>query len=110
MLSKGTKTAADAAWLFNVHPATVSRLLASADAGTGEGEGVSTYAEHKLDSTLPAQQVPFPLRQPALGSKATPARRSKKAKDFLALVLLSTVRRFKPTVRNAQRGVDMARG
>ena len=28
MVSKGTKTAADAARLFNVHPATVSRLLA----------------------------------------------------------------------------------
>jgi DNA invertase Pin-like site-specific DNA recombinase len=30
MVSKGTKTAADAARLFNVHPATVSRLLANA--------------------------------------------------------------------------------
>ena len=28
----GTKTAADAARLFNVHPATVSRLLAKAGA------------------------------------------------------------------------------
>jgi DNA invertase Pin-like site-specific DNA recombinase len=34
MVSKGTKTAADAARLFNVHPATVSRLLANAGAGT----------------------------------------------------------------------------
>jgi DNA invertase Pin-like site-specific DNA recombinase len=34
MVSTGTKTAADAARLFNVHPATVSRLLASAGAGT----------------------------------------------------------------------------
>jgi DNA invertase Pin-like site-specific DNA recombinase len=33
MVSAGTKTAADAARLFNVHPATVSRLLARA--GTG---------------------------------------------------------------------------
>jgi DNA invertase Pin-like site-specific DNA recombinase len=33
MVSKGTKTAADAARLFNVHPATVSRLLANAGAG-----------------------------------------------------------------------------
>ena len=30
MVSKGAKTAADAARLFNVHPATVSRLLAKA--------------------------------------------------------------------------------
>jgi hypothetical protein len=30
----GTKTAADAARLFNVHSATVSRLLARAGAGT----------------------------------------------------------------------------
>ena len=30
VVSKGTKTAADAARLFNVHPATVSRLLAKA--------------------------------------------------------------------------------
>jgi DNA invertase Pin-like site-specific DNA recombinase len=30
MVSKGTKTAADAARLFNVHPATVSRILANA--------------------------------------------------------------------------------
>jgi DNA-binding CsgD family transcriptional regulator len=30
MVSKGTKTAADAARLFKVHPATVSRLLARA--------------------------------------------------------------------------------
>jgi DNA invertase Pin-like site-specific DNA recombinase len=29
MVSNGTKTAADAARLFNVHPATVSRLLAN---------------------------------------------------------------------------------
>jgi DNA invertase Pin-like site-specific DNA recombinase len=34
MISKGTKTGADAARLFNVHPATVSRLLARAGAGT----------------------------------------------------------------------------
>jgi DNA invertase Pin-like site-specific DNA recombinase len=34
MVSTGTKPAADAARLFNVHPATVSRLLASAGAGT----------------------------------------------------------------------------
>jgi hypothetical protein len=34
MVSKGKKTAADAGRLFNVHPATVSRLLARADAGT----------------------------------------------------------------------------
>jgi hypothetical protein len=32
MVSKGTKTAADAARLFNVHPATVSRLLANVSA------------------------------------------------------------------------------
>lgn len=32
MVSKGTKTAADAARLFNVHPATVSRILAKARA------------------------------------------------------------------------------
>src|ERR1700726_4618442 len=32
MVSTGTKTAADAARLFNVHPATVSRLLAKAGA------------------------------------------------------------------------------
>jgi DNA invertase Pin-like site-specific DNA recombinase len=35
MVSKGTKTGADAARLFNVHPATVSRILARAGAGTG---------------------------------------------------------------------------
>jgi DNA invertase Pin-like site-specific DNA recombinase len=34
MISKGTKTGADAARLFNVHPATVSRILARAGAGT----------------------------------------------------------------------------
>jgi DNA invertase Pin-like site-specific DNA recombinase len=34
MVSNGTKTAADAARLFNVHPATVSRILARAGAGT----------------------------------------------------------------------------
>ena len=34
MVSKGTRTAADAARLFNVHPATVSRILASAVAKT----------------------------------------------------------------------------
>jgi hypothetical protein len=33
MVSAGTKTAADAAGLFNVHPATISRLLAKAGAG-----------------------------------------------------------------------------
>ena len=36
MVSTGTKTAADAARLFSVHPATVSRLLARAGAGTIE--------------------------------------------------------------------------
>jgi DNA invertase Pin-like site-specific DNA recombinase len=35
MVSKGTKTGADAARLFNVHPATVSRILARPGAGTG---------------------------------------------------------------------------
>jgi DNA invertase Pin-like site-specific DNA recombinase len=34
MVSKGARTAADAARLFNVHPATVSRILANAGAGT----------------------------------------------------------------------------
>jgi DNA invertase Pin-like site-specific DNA recombinase len=34
MVTEGTKTAADAARLFNVHPATVSRLLARAGAVT----------------------------------------------------------------------------
>src|SRR3984893_9443335 len=34
MISKGTKTGADAARLFNVHPATVSRILARAGART----------------------------------------------------------------------------
>jgi DNA invertase Pin-like site-specific DNA recombinase len=34
MVSTGTKTAADAARLFNVHPATVSQILARAGAGT----------------------------------------------------------------------------
>jgi DNA invertase Pin-like site-specific DNA recombinase len=34
MVAKGTKTAADGARLFDVHPATVSRLLAKAGAGT----------------------------------------------------------------------------
>jgi DNA invertase Pin-like site-specific DNA recombinase len=34
MVSNGTKTAAGAARLFNVHPATVSRILAKAGAGT----------------------------------------------------------------------------
>src|SRR5580698_9825323 len=34
MVSTGTKTAADAARLFNVHPATVSRILSRAGAGT----------------------------------------------------------------------------
>jgi hypothetical protein len=33
MVSTVTKTAADAERLFNVHPATVSRLLAKAGAG-----------------------------------------------------------------------------
>ena len=33
MVSTATKTAADAARLFNVHPATVSRILARAGAG-----------------------------------------------------------------------------
>jgi DNA invertase Pin-like site-specific DNA recombinase len=33
MVSTGTKTAADAARLFNVHPATVSRILAGVGAG-----------------------------------------------------------------------------
>jgi DNA invertase Pin-like site-specific DNA recombinase len=36
MVSAGTKTAADAARLFAVHPATVSRLLARAGAGSVE--------------------------------------------------------------------------
>jgi len=33
MVSAGTKTAADAGRLFNVHPETVSRLLARSGAG-----------------------------------------------------------------------------
>src|SRR6202047_3113987 len=34
MVTKGTKTGADAARLFNVHPATVSRILARTGTGT----------------------------------------------------------------------------
>ena len=37
MVSTGTKTAADAARLFNVHQATMSRLLAKSGAGTISG-------------------------------------------------------------------------
>jgi hypothetical protein len=33
MISRGRKTAADAARLFGVHPATISRLLSRAQAG-----------------------------------------------------------------------------
>jgi DNA invertase Pin-like site-specific DNA recombinase len=33
MVSKGTKTAADAGRLFNVHPSTVARILSKAGAG-----------------------------------------------------------------------------
>jgi len=39
MVSTGTKTAADAARLFNVHPATVSRILARAGIGTTRAVG-----------------------------------------------------------------------
>jgi len=35
MITKGDKTAADAAWLFKVHPATLSRLLALASSRKG---------------------------------------------------------------------------
>jgi DNA invertase Pin-like site-specific DNA recombinase len=46
IVSMGTKTAADAARLLAVHPATVSRLLARAGAETIRGAGV-------MDSHLP---------------------------------------------------------
>jgi DNA invertase Pin-like site-specific DNA recombinase len=39
MVSTGTKTAADAARLFNVHPTTVARLLANARAEAIGGKG-----------------------------------------------------------------------
>jgi hypothetical protein len=40
MVARGKKTAADAARLFNVHPATISRLLARAagEAAVGRRE------------------------------------------------------------------------
>jgi DNA invertase Pin-like site-specific DNA recombinase len=41
MALKGTKTAADAARLFNVHPATVSRLLAIVRAEAIWGKGLT---------------------------------------------------------------------
>ncbi len=37
MVSRGSKTAADAARLFSVHPATISRLLARSHASSGLG-------------------------------------------------------------------------
>jgi DNA invertase Pin-like site-specific DNA recombinase len=43
MVSAGTKTAADAARLFNVHPATVSRLLARAGARDYHGWRCDDY-------------------------------------------------------------------
>jgi DNA invertase Pin-like site-specific DNA recombinase len=38
MVSKGTKTAADGARLFNIHPAAVSRLLAGAHSEMGSAK------------------------------------------------------------------------
>ena len=43
MVSAGTKTAADAARLLNVHPAMVSRLLARAGGGTMNVKAVVYY-------------------------------------------------------------------
>ena len=48
MVSTGNKTAADAARLFNVHPATVSRLLAKAGAGK-HAHKVAVLVEHLRD-------------------------------------------------------------
>ena len=36
LVSSGKKSAADAARLFNVHPSTISRLVARASAGIGD--------------------------------------------------------------------------
>jgi DNA invertase Pin-like site-specific DNA recombinase len=49
MVSKGTKTAADAARLFSVHPATVSRLLSQARAAHGTGMRLSVYNPRSAD-------------------------------------------------------------
>jgi hypothetical protein len=59
MVSAGTKTAADAARLFNVHPATVSRHMARAGAGTIGGEGVMLLTLHLWDEdqTWPSQRA-----------------------------------------------------
>ncbi len=45
MVSNGTKTAADAARLFNVHPATISRLLAQAHARPNSAKVVTPDAK-----------------------------------------------------------------
>jgi DNA invertase Pin-like site-specific DNA recombinase len=49
MVSRGRKTAADAARLFGVHPATISRLLLQADdrAGIGMPDRRRSFKNHK---------------------------------------------------------------
>jgi hypothetical protein len=101
MMSKGTKTAADAARLFNVHPATVSRLLASTNAGTVR---VKAYALMPSTSSI-ARSGPtgsFSFKAAGTGLKSIAFETIKKQRTPLALVLISTVRPFKPTARNAQ--------
>jgi hypothetical protein len=48
MVSKGTKTAADAARLFNVHPATISRLLAQAHAEISTAKVLTSVARPRV--------------------------------------------------------------
>jgi DNA invertase Pin-like site-specific DNA recombinase len=59
MVSAGTKTAADAARLFAVHPATVSRLLARAGAGAYRCEGLMSSHSSPLtkNQTKPDQRA-----------------------------------------------------
>src|SRR4029077_19585521 len=59
MVSKGRKTAADAARLFNVHPATISRLLAHANAVLEN----LTVTQTEQQQTISIQPKPDPIVQ-----------------------------------------------
>jgi hypothetical protein len=69
MVSAGTKTAADAARLFNVHPATVSRLLARTGVGTIGVKGVVISLRGGLSNSAPSDAMTIKLLSTAAATE-----------------------------------------
>jgi hypothetical protein len=84
MVSKAPRLPANAAWLFNVHPATVARLLANAGMET-----LRVKCNSETDSIARFSNFPSPSRCTAILSRSRLTYRS--AAEGLSLAIKSPI-------------------